>query len=153
MSVIKTSISNTLQANLPPDVLVNAIAPLLVSVNEWSTQIPAMLEGNGPSASANLVFAIRKDLFGGPPFSQTTFGIATAELPQAFQDFMSFIRDLIEAQKVDREKPVQRVSNPLTSSGLSYFIKATSSPCVVSGVSSNPSQPSRMTTRSRSLPL
>src|ERR1700675_3013297 len=106
---IRSSIQNTLKAELPPDVLANAIAPFLTSVNQWSSQIPAMLEGSGPSAAANLVFAIRKDLFIAPLFSQSVMGTPLVDLPAPFQEFMSFIHTLIDIQKTEREKPIAKV--------------------------------------------
>lgn len=109
IATIRTSIQSTLKAELPPDVLANAIAPLLTTVNQWSSQIPTLLEGPGPPLSANLVFAIRKDLFIAPLFSQSVMGITLVDLPTPFQEFMTFIHKLIEAQKTEREKPVAKV--------------------------------------------
>jgi hypothetical protein len=106
---IRSSIQNTLKADLPPNLLANGIAPLLASVNQWSTQIPAMLEGPGLPVSVNLVFAIRKDLFLAPQFTQSILGIATADLPPPFQEFLNFILKLIEAQKTEKEKVAPKV--------------------------------------------
>jgi len=63
-----------------------------------------MLEGAGSPGTANLVFAIRKDLFIGPQFNQSVLGIPLAELPTPFQEFLNFIHKLIEAQMKDKEK-------------------------------------------------
>lgn len=89
--------------------LANVIAPLLSSVNLWSTQIPALLDGTGSSSSLNLVFAIRKDLFVAPQFVQSIMGIPLADLPAPFQEFISFIHKLIDAQKTDKDKVPQKV--------------------------------------------
>jgi hypothetical protein len=109
IAVIRTSIQNTLKADLPADVMVNAIAPLLTSVNQWSSQIPAVLESSGPLSCANLVFGIRKDLFISPLSSSSVMGIPLSNLPAPFQEFMNFIYKLIEAQKSERDKPVSKV--------------------------------------------
>jgi hypothetical protein len=109
VTTIRASIQNTLKADLPSDVMVNAIAPLLTTVNQWSSQLTAMLEGSGPPSSANLVFAIRKDLFIAPLFSQSVMGTPLVDLPAPFQEFMNFIHRLIEAQKTEREKPAPKV--------------------------------------------
>jgi hypothetical protein len=106
---IRSSIQNTLKADLPPSVLANMVAPLLVPINQWSAQIPAVIEGSGTSSAANLVFAIRKDLFISPTFSQSVLGQALVDLPAPFRDFMNFIHQLIEAQRTEREKPVAKV--------------------------------------------
>ena len=109
---IRSSIQNALKLDLPPGVLANMIAPLLVPINQWSTQIPAVLEGSGTSSAANaanLVFAIRKDLFVSPSFSQSVMGQALVDLPGPFRDFMNFIHQLIEVQKTEREKPIAKV--------------------------------------------
>ena len=86
------------------------ISPLLDRVNEWSGQIPIMLAGSGMSASANLIFAIRKDLFVAPQYTLSIFGSALVDLPLPFQAFVSFIHKLIEAQKVDKEKTAPKAS-------------------------------------------
>jgi len=110
MVTIRSSIQNTLKADLPPEMLINAIAPFLTSVNQWSTQIPLIIEGTGSSSSVNLVFAIRKDLFVAPQFTQSVMGTALADLPAPFQEFISFIHKLIDAQKTDKV-PVKVVSS------------------------------------------
>lgn len=106
---IRTSIQTALKSDIPADLRANHIGPLLSTVNMWSTQIPAMFEGAGPLSSVNLVFSIRKDLFIGPQYAQCVLGIPIIELPSAFQDFVSFIQQLIEAQKADKEKAVPKV--------------------------------------------
>jgi hypothetical protein len=100
MSSIRSSIQATLKSELPPDVLAGVVAPFLLTVNQWSTQIPVLLEGTGSAASVNLVFAIRSDLFQAPRFTQNIFGLLMGDLPVPFQDFMSFIHKLIDAQKI-----------------------------------------------------
>jgi hypothetical protein len=112
IATIHTTIQNTLKAELPPNLVINAIAPYLTSVNQWASQIPALLEGPGPSASANLVFAIRKDLFVAPQFTQSVMGPSMADLPAPFQEFLAFIRKLIDAQKPDKERSLPKVRNP-----------------------------------------
>lgn len=106
---IRTSIQNTLKTELPLSVQADAIAPLLTSVNQWSTQIPAVLESTGPTSSVNLVFAIRGDLFFAPRYLQNVFNIPHHELPAPFAEFISFIHKLIGAQKSDRDKPIPKV--------------------------------------------
>jgi len=112
ISTIRGSIQNTLKTELPPDVVANAIAPYLSSVNQWSGQISAMLEGPGHPSAANLVFAIRKDLFIAPLFSQSVMGTPLIDLPAPFQEFMNFIHKLIEAQKIERERIIAKVRLP-----------------------------------------
>jgi hypothetical protein len=109
MSNFKNTIMSTLKNDLPSDILANTVAPILSCVNQWATQIPAMLEGNGPSNSANLIFSIRKELFQPPQFTTSVFGIPLSDLPAPFQEFAAFIRELQDAQKVDRDRPVVKV--------------------------------------------
>lgn len=97
--ILKSSISGTLGMSLPAATRANMIGPLLQSVLPWGTQIPLMLEGNGPSASANLLFAIRKELFIPPSFSASVLGIPLVELPAPFQEFVALIQKVQEAQK------------------------------------------------------
>jgi hypothetical protein len=89
---------------MPQDNKISAIAPMLNSVNMWSSQIPVMLEGASAPASANLVFAIRKDLFVGPTYTQFVFDVSVCDLPASFQEFGLFTHSLIEAQKSDKDK-------------------------------------------------
>jgi len=121
MAAIRTTIQNTLKGNLPSEVLVNAIAPLLTTVNLWSNQIPAVLEGSGSTTSASLVFGIRKDLFIAPLFSSSVMGIPLSGLPPPFQEFMAFIQKLIEAQKNERDKSVPRVFISILSSFMPFI--------------------------------
>jgi hypothetical protein len=99
MLTIRNSIQTSLKTDLPPDVLAGVIAPLVTTVNQWSTQIPVLLEGTGSTASVNIVFAIRSDLFHAPRFTQNVFGLPLNELPAPYQEFVSFIHKLIDAQK------------------------------------------------------
>lgn len=107
--VIQTSISNTLAAELPPEVRANVIAPLLSQINQWSTQIPALLDASGSTTHINAIFSIRKDLFIAPQFTQCALGINSSELPASFREFVAFISKLIDAQKPDKEKPLPKV--------------------------------------------
>ena len=111
MAAYKGTIVSTLKNDLPCDVLASAVAPILACVNQWAGQIPAMLEGPSPSPNANLIFAIRKELFQPPLFINNIFGKPLSELPAPFQEFVNFIRELQDAQKVDRECPVVKVSH------------------------------------------
>jgi hypothetical protein len=67
-----------------------------------------MLDGTGFPSSVNLVFAICKDLFVGPQYTQSVLGTALASLPLPFQHFATFIQQLIKAQKV-RDKAIPKV--------------------------------------------
>jgi len=96
--------------DLPPDLMANAIAPHLTSVVQWASQIPAMLEGSDSPSAANLVFAIRKDLFHAPLFSHSVMGTALVDLPAPFQEFTNFIHRVIDMQRSEREKPFVKVS-------------------------------------------
>lgn len=109
IQAIRSSIQGALKNELPPDTLANIIAPFLVSVNQWSTQIPALLDASSSATSVNLVFAIRSDLFSAPRFTQNVFNIPLVDLPAPFQEFSAFIHKLIDAQKVDRDKPPPKV--------------------------------------------
>jgi len=108
MAVIRQSIVNSLKADIPGDLMPNVIATLLMTVNKWGTQIPLILEG--PVAQANLVFAIRSDLFLAPRFVQNVFNLPFSELPAAFAEFHTLIQNLIEAQKSDKTPPKVRHS-------------------------------------------
>jgi hypothetical protein len=109
VSTIKTSISNALATDLPPEVRAGMIAPLLAQVNQWVNHIPAMVDQNGVPIHANLVFAIRKDLFVAPLFNQCVLGIPLLDLPPPFAEFVNFIHKIIDAQKSDKEKPPVKV--------------------------------------------
>ena len=66
---------------------------------------------NHPEAPApvNLVFAIHKDLFIAPQYTQCILGVPATELPSAFLAFLAMILKLIGAQKTEKEKPVVKV--------------------------------------------
>ena len=104
------SILGVLKSDLPPGTAVDVIGSLLPTINLWANQIPIMLDGPGTSPSANLVFAIRKDLFRSPDFSLSFNGIPIAELPSAYQEFNSFLHKLMDAQQSGKEKPASKVS-------------------------------------------
>lgn len=108
--LLRTGIATSLQLRLPDEMRAKAIAPLLAGVNQWATQIPAILDASNNPAAANLVFSIRKELFPPPLYYQSVLGIPTDKLPSEFQDFLTFTLRLIEAQKPDKEKPPPRVS-------------------------------------------
>ncbi len=109
ISNIQESIQGILKMGAPAAVQSGMIAPFLSFVNQWSSQIPAMLDKSNSPNSANLVFAIRQDLFVGPRYTQNVLGIPLLDLPIPFQEFVSFIHQLIEAQKVDRDRPIPKV--------------------------------------------
>jgi hypothetical protein len=94
--------------NTSPSTRAGLIATQLETVNQWSSQIPLLLEGPDATANANAVFAIRKELFAAPLFKNCVLGLNLSDLPPAFQDFVTFISKLILAQKPD--KPVTKVS-------------------------------------------
>ena len=105
---LKESIGSTLHAAIPASIRAATIAPQLSIINQWIDQIPLLLDS--PDAiNANFLFALRKDLFIGPQFVQCVLGIPVSELPSAFQNFLSLIFKVIEAQKSDRDKPVSKV--------------------------------------------
>ncbi len=93
---------------LSADQQASVIAPLLSTVNQWSSQLPILLEGTSP---LNLVFSIRKDLFITLSFSQCVLGISLVDLPAPFQEFITFIQKLIEAQKSDKDKASSKVKS------------------------------------------
>jgi hypothetical protein len=109
MALIRSSIQSTLRTNLPASLIANSIAPMLSQVNQWSNQIPSLFDSSGPSTGLNIVFGIRKDLFIGPPYVKTVFGLNVADLPNVFQDFLSFTTKLIDLQKSDKEKSSSKV--------------------------------------------
>jgi len=101
---IKSSITTTLSTELAPEVRAEMIAPQLAQVNQWSSQIPLLLESTVSPTPINIIFAIRKDLFLAPFFTQSSLGIAPADLPSPFHDFLAFITKLNEAQKLGKDK-------------------------------------------------
>ena len=111
IAAIKSSIQNSLKADLPSDMMALVIAPLVTTVNQWSSQIPALLES---VPSLNQVFEIRSLLFIAPRFSQNVFNMPFNDLPGPIQDFMHFIHKVIDAQKVHRDKPIAKVCNELS---------------------------------------
>ena len=106
IAATKASIISTLATELPSEIRATAIAPLLSQVNQWATQIPALVES---IESVNLIFAIRKALFNAPYFNQCVLGGDTLLLPPAFQEFLNFVAKLIESQKPDKDKPSNKV--------------------------------------------
>ena len=116
MSAVKHAIATNLKSKMPGDLVTNAITPLLNTVNEWSTQIPAMLEGGGSSSSANLIFAIRKELFVAPAYTQCVLGTSPNNLPASFGEFLHFIQKGIEAQKSDKDPVATKVNLPIFAS-------------------------------------
>ena len=118
VSTIKTSIANALATDLPSEVRAGMIAPLLTQVNQWANQVSAMVDHTGTPIHANIVFAIRKDLFLAPQFNQCVLGIPLSELPPPFSEFLNFIHKLIDAQKSDKDKTPPKVRLSLFSLSL-----------------------------------
>jgi len=88
------------------------IGPQLAMVNEWSDQINLVLDHPEAPSPVNLVFAIRKDLFIVPQYTQCSLtSVPTAELPPAFPAFLEMILKLIGAQKTDKVKPIVKVAS------------------------------------------
>ena len=83
------------------------IAPQLALVNQWSDQIPLLVDSADSPAGVNLVFAIRKDLYVAPQFTQCILGIPASDLPPAFPAFLAMIFKLIGAQKTENKPPVK----------------------------------------------
>jgi len=106
---IKSSITNTLSTELPPEIRAGVIAPQLVQVNQWASQIPLMLESTASPSPINVIFAIRRDLFLPPFLTQSALGIPSADLPTPFHDFLAFIQKLNEAQKSIKDKVPPKV--------------------------------------------
>lgn len=108
---VKDSIAVTVQnTSLPASARAACIAPQLAIINQWADQIQLVLTNPDAPANVNLVFAIRKDLYQAPLFSQNVLGIPVLELPPAFAAFQSLIHKLISAQKTDKEKPPVKVT-------------------------------------------
>jgi len=105
---MKNSIQNTLSTGMPAPNLLTILTPMVQTVNEWSTQIPVLLES---VPSTNHVFEIRSLIFNAPRFTENVFKLPFAELPLPFQEFMTFIHKLIAAQKGPKDKPVPKVRN------------------------------------------
>jgi len=96
-----------MKAEMPLDQSILSISALLVSINLWSTQIPAILSGTPSGIYANIVFAVRKELFIAPQFLKCVFGELN-DLPPSFQEFHNFIWKLIEAQRTEIPKVVPK---------------------------------------------
>jgi hypothetical protein len=118
---IKSSITTTLSTELPPGIRAGVIAPLLVQVNQWASQIPLMLESTASPTPSNIIFAIRKDLFLAPFYTQNSLGIASADLPTPFHDFLAFIVKLNEAQKSSKDKTPPKVRHIFQQSHISFY--------------------------------
>lgn len=107
VSVIKDSIVSIVNTNLPADVRIKMIIPLLIQINQWSTQIPALVNLSGPPVHMHLLFAIRKELFIAPQFTKCHLGYSDA-LPASFLDFLSLINNIIQVrhdtQKAEKTK-------------------------------------------------
>ena len=114
---IKDNISSVMQNQaLPASMHAALIGPQLAMVNEWSDQINLVLDHPEAPSPVNLVFAIRKDLFIAPQYTQCSLtGVPTAELPPAFPAFLAMILKLIGAQKTDKEKPIVKVASVIFS--------------------------------------
>ena len=107
---IKDNISSVMQNHaLPVGMRAALIGPQLAMVNEWSDQTNLVLDHPEAPAPVNLVFAIRKDLFIAPQYTQCFLSVPASELPPAFSAFLAMILKLIGAQKTDKEKPVIKV--------------------------------------------
>lgn len=110
---IRDNIYSVMQNHaLPSSMRAALIGPQLGMVNEWSDQITLVLDHSEAPAPVNLVFAIRKELFIAPQYTQCLLNIPATELPSAFPAFLAMILKLIGAQKTDKEKPVVKVPSP-----------------------------------------
>lgn len=110
VQTVKDNILSVMQNHaLTASVRAALIGPQLAMVNEWADQINLVLDHPEAPAPVNLVFAIRKDLFSAPQYSQCLLGVPAAELPPSFAAFLSMIFKLIGAQKTEKEKPVVKV--------------------------------------------
>ena len=102
IAAVRADIVTMLKGGGSAEDLAKGLAPLLAIVNQWSTQIPLLLSMDNSGSCTDLVFAIRKDLFQGPLHSQATFGTPVIDLPDPFQHFIHFTRDIISAQKAEK---------------------------------------------------
>lgn len=107
IAAIRADIVSILKDGGTPEALAINISPSLAIVNQWSSQIPLLLSVDNSGSCIDLVFAMRKDLFQGPLFSEASFGTPVADLPEPFQSFLNFTREIISAQK--SEKSLQKV--------------------------------------------
>jgi hypothetical protein len=103
-TAIRADILNALRSRGSIADMIALVSPSLTVINQWASQLPLLLSV-GPAL--DLLFNLRKDLFNGPSFVQPSFGTPLADLPEAFRDFSSLIRDVIAHQKA--EKPVSKV--------------------------------------------
>ena len=53
---IRNSSQTTLRSGLPSSLAVDSIAPLLTQVNQWSTQLAALFEGNADKTPPKVFF-------------------------------------------------------------------------------------------------
>jgi hypothetical protein len=100
------TIQNEIAKKGDPVELATLVSSLLQPIGLWSNQIPQMLSGTPSSKCANLIFAIRKELF--PTKDTNIFGKALADLPQTVQDFDLFVHKLMDVQEKSK-KPLPRV--------------------------------------------
>lgn len=103
-TAIRADIITALKSRGSPEEMMTIISPSLTVINQWATQIPFLI--SVPPA-LDLLFAMRKDLFNGPTFVVSSFGIPLVDLPEPFRTFSTLIRDVITAQKAD--KPPSKV--------------------------------------------
>ena len=110
IAAIKTSIQNTMKAELPQDMLANAVAPFLTTVNQLASQVTSLVETPGNAALVNNIFSIRNEIYAAPRYIHSAFGIPLSELPAPFHEFGTFIHKLIEAQKAEKDKNASKVT-------------------------------------------
>lgn len=103
-AALRGEIITALKAHTAPETLNAIIAPSLSMINQWATQIPLLLN---QSNCIDLIFALRKDLFTGPSFTQTTFSTSVADSPEAFQVFLGLTRELMTAQRNEKGSKVR----------------------------------------------
>ena len=109
-AALRADIITVLKSGGTPEELANSISPSLSIVNQWSTQIPTLLSVDNSGSCIDLVFAMRKDLFHGPFFCQASFGPLVADLPEPFESFLVFTRNIISAQKAEKASQKVRFS-------------------------------------------
>jgi len=107
MNTVRASIQSYVAGGFPLSMKPGFIAPLMTVVNQWSTQIPLLLES---VTCINQIFDIRSDIFIAPRYSTNVFNVPFGDLPPPFQEFMAFISKLIEAQKANKEKSPPKVN-------------------------------------------
>jgi hypothetical protein len=101
-AAIRTDIITALKARNSPEELSILLGPSLAAINQWANQLPLLLQN---SPALDLLFAIRKDIFNGPSFAVSSFGIPLMDLPEPFRAFSTLIRDAIAAQKAEKAPP------------------------------------------------